>query len=61
MGREVGGMLKKEGIHVYLWLIHADIWQKPTWYYKEIILQLKANKFNLKKKKLNVSWYALID
>ena len=54
MGREVGRMPKKEGTHVYLWLIHADIWQKPTWYCKEIILQLKANKFNLKKKENNL-------
>ena len=27
----------------YLWLIHADGWQKPTQYYKAIILQLKIN------------------
>ena len=32
---------KREGIEVYLWLIHVDIWQKPTWFCKAIILQLK--------------------
>ena len=23
---------KLEGTYVYLWLIHADVWQKPTQY-----------------------------
>ena len=31
---------------MYQWLIHVDIWQKPTCYCKAIILQLKINKFN---------------
>ena len=43
-GFEVGGRLKKKGAHVYLWLIHVEIWQKPTQYFKAIILQLKINK-----------------
>ena len=29
------------GTHVHLWLIHVDIWQKPSQYCKVIILQLK--------------------
>ena len=33
---------KREGTYVYLWLIHADARQKPTQYYKAIILQLKT-------------------
>ena len=37
----------KKGIslwtYIYLWLIHADVWQKPTQYCKVIILQLKIN------------------
>ena len=37
--RWVGG--GREGICFYLWLIHVDIWQKPTQYCKAIILQLK--------------------
>ena len=45
MGREVGGRSKRKETHVYLWLIHADVWQKPTQYCKAIILQLKINKF----------------
>ena len=30
MGWEVGEKFKREGIYVYLWLIHVDVWQKPT-------------------------------
>jgi len=29
------------GTHVYLWLIHVDVWEKPLQYCKAIILQLK--------------------
>ena len=32
-------------MYVYLWLIHVDVWQKPTQYCKAIILQLKMNTF----------------
>jgi len=24
------GRFKREGTYVYLWLIHVDVWQKPT-------------------------------
>ena len=41
MGWEVGGRFRREGTYVYLWLIHVDIWQKPTQFCKAIILQLK--------------------
>ena len=34
----VRGRFKWEGIRVYLWLIHVDIWQKPMQYFKAIIL-----------------------
>ena len=44
----VGGEL--EETCVYLWLIHADVWQKPTQYHKAIVLQLKINKFLTNKK-----------
>ena len=37
----MGGKFKRNGTYVYLWLIHVDIWQKPTHYCKAIILQLK--------------------
>ena len=49
MGWEVGGRFNREETFVYLWLIHGDVWQKPTQYCKAIFLQLTINK--LKKKK----------
>ena len=33
-------VLRREWTYVYLWLIHADIWQKLTQYCEAIILQL---------------------
>ena len=47
---EVGGRFQREGIYVYLWLIHADVWQKPIQYCKAIVLQLKINKLKCFKK-----------
>ena len=49
MGWEIAGRFKKEETYVYLWLIHVDVWQKPTKFCKTIILQLK-NKFKILKK-----------
>ena len=43
-GEEVGGTFTWEGTWVNPQPIHADVWQKPTQYYKAIILQLKINK-----------------
>ena len=34
---------EKEGTYVYLWLIHAYAWQKPTQYCKAINIQLKIS------------------
>ena len=45
-GREV---LEGGGIYIYTWLIHVDIWQKPTQYCKAGIFQLKINLKNYKK------------
>ena len=39
----MGVRFKKEETYVYLWVIHVDVWQKPTQYCKAIILQLKIN------------------
>ena len=44
MGWEAGGGFKREGTYVYLWLIHADVWQKPTRYCKAFILLLRIKK-----------------
>ena len=38
-GREVQG----GGTSVSLWLIHVDVWQKPTQHCKALILQLNIN------------------
>jgi len=40
-GRWEGGRFKWEGIYVYLWLIHVEVWQKTAKLCKAIILQLK--------------------
>jgi len=39
--REEGREIRTEGICVYLWPIHIDVWQKPSQYCKGIILPLK--------------------
>jgi len=44
MGREMGGRFKREGIYVYLWLVHVEVWQKTTKFCKAIILQLKKKR-----------------
>ena len=33
------------GTHVYLWLIHVNVWKKPPQYCKVISLQLNALRF----------------
>ena len=48
MGREVGGTFKREGTNVYLWLIHVDVWEKPTKFCKSIMFQLKNKSIFLK-------------
>ena len=54
MGWDVGGRFKREGTYVYLWLTHADMWQKPTSYCDAIILQLKILKRERERK---IIWY----
>ena len=51
-----------EGIYVYLWLTHVDIWQKPTQYCKAIILQLKIKELLLRSflQEINVCFHSLI-
>ena len=39
MGSEMGGRFKKEGIHVYLWLVHGEVEQETAKFCKAIILQ----------------------
>ena len=42
---------EREGAYIYLWLIHVDVWQKPTQFCKTIILQLESQLKIFKKKK----------
>ena len=37
-GWEVRERFKREETYLYLWLIHVDVWQKPTQYYKAIMV-----------------------
>ena len=39
-----GVVFGRKGTYVYLWLIHVDVWQRPTQYCKAIVLQLKKIK-----------------
>ena len=49
MGWEVGRRFKRDRTYIYiyiyihLWVIHADVWQKPIQYCKAIILQLEIH------------------
>ena len=43
MGCKVGGRFRSGG-RVCLWLIHTDVWQRPTHHCKAVILQLQINK-----------------
>ena len=39
MGAGAGGTLKREGMYVYIWLLHAVVEQKPTQLCKVVIFQ----------------------
>ena len=62
MGREMGGRFKREGIYVYLWLIHVRFDRKQ----QNSVKQLSFNKnklINLKKsmlQDLKSSWKAFL-
>ena len=51
MGREMERVSRERG-HMYTFGCHVDVWQKPVQFCKAIILQLKTNRFEIKKKKL---------
>ena len=42
-GKEIQARWGEEGTRIYPWLMHIDVWQKPTQHCKAIILQLKIN------------------
>ena len=58
MGQEMGGRFKREGISVYIWLIHVEVSQKMTKFYKAINLKLKNKK--KKKKKKERMWFSSV-
>ena len=39
VGREMGERFKRDGIYVYLWLVHFEVFQKIAKFCKAIILQ----------------------
>jgi len=39
--RGAGGSFGRKRTYVYLWLIHVDVWERPTQYWRAIILQLR--------------------
>ena len=39
MVRETGGGFKREGMYVYQWLTHVEVWRTTTKFCKAIILQ----------------------
>ena len=43
MGMDMGRKFERAGTYVYLWLIHVDVWQKPTKSFKAVICQLIKN------------------
>ena len=53
------GVNGREGIYVYLQLIHSVEQQKPTQYYKAIIFQLKINFKKIKKKRSGINYLIL--
>ena len=53
----MGWRFKREWTSVYLWLIHVDVWQKPIQDCKVVILQLKKNFFNFKRKEVSHQVY----
>ena len=55
MGRKVGGGFKREETHVYLQLIHVEVWQKLAQYCKTNISQLQKKKKNKERNKTSFS------
>ena len=49
------GGVQDRGTRVHPWLIHVNVWQKPSQYCKVIILQLKQINLEEKKKKQGLS------
>ena len=46
MGQEMEGSFKREGIYVYLWLIHVEVWQKQQNSVKQLFFSKKRKNDN---------------
>ena len=44
-----------------LWLIHVDVWQKPTQFCKAMILQLKNKKLKVERKEKKEMLIQMLD
>ena len=40
-GERVWGAIQDAGTHIHPWLIHVDVWQKPSQYCKVVIFLFK--------------------
>ena len=54
--REMGGRFKRERTYVYLWLIYADVWQKPSQYCVANFLPIKYTTFFKDMEKIVQIW-----
>ena len=54
----MGGMFNREGIYLYLWLIHVDIWKKSTEYLESNYPPIK-NKLKTKTKFLIYKYFQI--
>ena len=54
----MGGMFNREGIYLYLWLIHVDIWKKSTEYLESNYPPIK-NKLKTKTKILIYKYFQI--
>ena len=55
-----GGRFKRGWTYVYLWMIHIDVWKKPTQYCKVIILQLKIKTFSEKSERYCTTNHSMV-
>ena len=56
----MGGRLTREGTHVYLWVVHVDVWQKPAQYrnYPPIKNKIKPKVLKILNKFVNKEYFA---
>ena len=45
VGRAEGEVFRVEGTYVYLWLVHTDVWKKPSQYHNYPLIKINLKKF----------------